>query len=154
MIQNDAPLITIHDTTGATIREFREPDPSVQTIGDEHLDLLRQRLVPPGMPLRDQMQEIVKHMPIPTDPPPYGWIGTRKLSMLRVADDGAVWALRLGGLPGSLPTWVVFDSTGVVRGHVVADEELDILYCDAQMALVQRWDDLDAETLELRRIRW
>lgn len=154
VIQNDAPLITSHDTTGATTREFREPHPSVQTIPEHYLDVLRERLVPPELPFRDRMREIVQRIPFPTDAPPYGWIGSRRLSMLRVADDGSVWALRFGGLPGSLPTWVVFDSAGAVRGHVVADQELDILYCDAQVALVHRWDELDTETVELRRIQW
>jgi hypothetical protein len=154
VIQNDAPVVTIRDTSGMLVQEFQELHPSVASISEQDLGLLRARLLPPGMPLRDQMREIVDRIPIPTAPPPYGWIGARRLSMLRVTDYGEVWALRFGGLPSSLPTWVVFDSAGAVRGHVVADEEFDVLYCDAQMALVHRWSELDAETLELRRVRW
>ncbi len=154
VIQNDEALVVVHDTTGATVRALHDEIRQPPSITPDDVAAVRERLLPPEMPNRNQLREIVEQIPIPSTPPPYGWFGKRWLTMLRVSHDGDVWALEFGGLPGSLPVWTVFGSDGSRRGRVSANEELDILDANDSLVLVHRWNDLDVETVELRRIRW
>jgi translation elongation factor P/translation initiation factor 5A len=93
-------------------------------------------------------------MPTPSTFPPYGWVGRRQLTLLRVGQDGYVWVLEFGGVRSSQPVWTVFSADGTVRSRIMAEEELDVLYSNNEFAVVHHWDDLDVETIELRQISW
>jgi hypothetical protein len=156
VIEDDGPAIRVFDTVGQAVGELRPNYPPVPVrIAERDKAEFRNRRVaqiPAGVPI--DIRGIVDRMPIPDTAPPYGWDGARELSVLRLGADGTVWVLEYGGLLGTHPVWTVFSQDGSVRARVSAPEELDILYSDANVVLVHRWDELDVETVELRAAPW
>lgn len=62
--------------------------------------------------------------------------------------DTSVWVLHYG----DDHTWTVYSDDGVLAGRVTSSEKLLILAVDVDIAAVLRRDDLNVETVELRRI--
>jgi hypothetical protein len=94
--------------------------------------------------------EVRSELPIPDSFPPYGWRGPPKMRLMHVSTVGDLWVLN----GDDLPAWTVFTEDGTERGYVRVLEELDVLDADDEIAVVLCWDELDVETVEVRRIHW
>jgi len=152
VVENDDPVVVVHDTTGAIVRELRvEVSAEARRVTPSDIDNIRDRYnarYPPELDVR----EIIDRMPIPSIGPHFGWQGERPLTMLRVAEDGGLWVLEFGGLRNTQPVWIALNPDGSLGSRFTAEEELDVLYLDSQIAIVRRWGRFDVELVESRRI--
>jgi hypothetical protein len=154
LMEDDDPRIDVYDTTGTLLRSLGENvGYSAQSASDAQVKWIRRRILaafPPGV----DVGGITDRVPIASTLPPYGWEGKRQLTLLRVDAMNMVWVLETGGIEDEPPVWTVLAPDGSLKARVTADEELDVLYSNATMALVHRWNTLDVERLELRVIDW
>lgn len=154
-VTNDsASAVLMYDTTGTPARVL-PPDgmPPVGPLAQGDLDRIRRR-VDSRFPRNIDVGGIGDRVPIDPSAPSIGWAGNRQLSMFRVDRGGNVWVLEFGGVRPEAPVWTVLRPDGSVRARVTAEEELNVLDADGEFVLVHRWDRDDAETVELRRVRW
>jgi hypothetical protein len=152
VIRDDDLSITICDSAGATVDVLRKQDSLPLPIATREDVAAVRKMVKARFPRGADIANIADRVPIPSTLPPYGWAGKRALTTLRVDPDNQVWVLEFGGVRGEPPVWTVLGGDGSAKARVTAKEELDILYSDARMAIVHRWDPLDVESIELRRI--
>jgi hypothetical protein len=154
VVENNDATIAVYDTGGAPVRVMLDGSSRLPRLAsDAEVSVARERLstrFPKGVDVGD----ISTRVPIPDTLPPYGWEGNRQLPVLRVGQDGAVWVLEFGGLDAEGPVWTVLRPDGTVKARVAAEEEVEILCSTDDLALVRRWDSLDAESVSLHRILW
>lgn len=154
VVDNNDAGINEYDTTGTKTRTLWPDLPQAGRPVTEREAAGARRRLKARLPRIGNVADVVDRLPIPDTVPPYGWEGERQLTLLRVGRDGAIWVLEFSGPDTAHPTWIVLRPDGTVKARVTADEELDILYADEEFVLVHRWDELDVETVELRRIGW
>ena len=139
LIENNDFTIEVFDQSGGKLREMRASNDVQAPVSAEHARAKRMRHSPR---VRDEL-------PMPDSFPPYGWHGLTTLGLAHVSSVGDLWVLN----GEDLPAWTVFTEDGTERGHVRALEVLDVLDADDEIALVLHRDDLDVETVQVRRIR-
>lgn len=155
VMESEGYGIDVFDSTGTAVRELHSTvSPPPIEIAEADLRVVRARMARPEVPPVFRLAERFDRMPLPDVFPPYGWLGRRDVSILRVSHDGEVWALEFGGVRDSSPIWLVFAADGTVRGRVAGSEELDLLDVRGDTVLVRRWDAYDVETVETRRVMW
>ena len=145
VLENNDYGIAVFDQSGRKVRELRPREETQATVSDKHVRAVRDRYK------RGRYKsEVLEKIPIPGKFPPYGWHGLRRLALLHVSAVGDLWVLN----GDDHPAWTVFTNGGTVRGKVRAFQEVDVLDADDDIAVVLHWDELDVETVEVRRIRW
>ena len=154
LLENNDYSIGVFDQDGMKVRELRPQEEPPEPVTPEHSEAIRKYYGPhPDLPswVAPKMVDLFDRLPIADTFPPYGWYGNPKkdLKVASVSSVGDLWVLNGDELPG----WTVFTEDGSVRGHVRALEVLDVLDADDEIAVVLRWDELDVETVEVRRIR-
>jgi hypothetical protein len=139
LIENNDFAIGVFDQGGRKLREMQASENRQAPVSPEHARAIRSRYSP----------EVRGQLPMPDSFPPYGWHGPPKIRLMHVSSVGDLWVLN----GEDLPAWTVFTKDGTERGHVRAFEELDVLDADDEIAVVLHWDELDVETVQVRRIR-
>lgn len=140
VLENNDYGIAVFDQSGRKVRELWPLEETQTAVSDNHVRAVR------GLYKSDAFDQ----MPIPDKFPPYGWNGLRRLELVHVSAVGDLWVLN----GDDQPAWTVFTNGGTVRGKVRAFEGVDVLDADDDIAVVLHWDELDVESVEVRRIRW
>jgi hypothetical protein len=153
VLENNDYRIGVFDQNGTKVRELRPAEEPRVPVSPEHLEAIRRYYASFWSKVPDavapKIRDVFDRIPKPDTFPPYGWHGGARVEIARVSSVGDLWVLNGDDLPG----WTVFTEEGTVRGHVRAFEELDVLDADDDIAVVLCWDELDVETVEVRRIR-
>lgn len=139
LIENNDFTIEVFDQGGGKLREMHALENRQAPVSAEHARAIRGRY----------FSEVRDELPMPDSFPPYGWHGPPKMQLASVSSVGDLWVLN----GEDLPAWTVFTEDGTERGHVRGFEEIDVLDADDEIAVVLHWDELDVETVEVRRIR-
>lgn len=152
LVENNGWDISCFDISGKLVRRMTPlVKPSADQVSASDIRIARARFVK-GQDPQLNMGAVFDEMPIPKSHPPYGWEGEHRLRVMTVTSIGDVWVLSFGGVRTQRPAWTVFDNIGRQRMTVSAPYELDVLDADVRSAIVLRWDEDDAEIVELRRI--
>jgi hypothetical protein len=152
VIENSDYGIGLFHENGTKVRELRPPQEPRVPVSPQHLEAIRRYWGNlPGIPdpVAAKMRRVFDRIPKPDTFPPYGWYGGPRVQIASASSVGDLWVLN----GGELPAWTVFKQDGALRGHVRAFEEIDVLDADDEVAVVLHWDELDVETVEVRRIR-
>lgn len=153
VLENDDSGIRVFDASGTKVSELRMPlEPVAVRVTAADLEIARTSFTRNETP-GSKLGPVFDRMDIPDILPVFGWYGARRLKLMRVSHE-YLWVIRSTGVRDPGPTWIVFTRDGVVKGHLTATEELDILDLRADIAVVLVWNDEDVETVELRRVLW
>lgn len=156
VLENDDATIAVYDSGGTKLHEIR-PAHLTASVPVTRADVaaaraMRIAAIPADAPR--QLRDIWDRAPAPSTFPTYGWGGKRPLTLLRADETGNLWVLEFGGVRSERPIWTVLRPDGTLKARVTAERELNVLWSNDSLALVHRWDELDVETLELRRFDW
>ena len=132
ILDNKDPMISVFDTAGTLLREVGpDPPPEPVRITDEDRD---------GFSDLDDIDsdDLPRFYPF--------YSGS-------TAVGGALWVRHHGDLErDGLREWSVYSHDGDLVGRVRSAEALRILAVDGEVTVVVRTDEMDVETVELRRI--